>query len=181
MGLLHRIILHYWRFTVLIFIFICESSFLNHGALLTWESCCVKHYWLEFLISCHYSMTIGEWNVFYFFPLRLCQQCLGRSHHTGCQQQAFPAKDLCCLSQKGNVPKVQASAQCVVPGIRSHQWQNVFWGWRLAVEWLIWRLSIFHWDSQKAIFSPSRRMVGICSKLAIFPVSLIWCLKKRGT
>lgn len=36
-------------------------------ALLTWESCCAKRYWLEFLISCHYSMTIGEWNVFYVF------------------------------------------------------------------------------------------------------------------
>lgn len=41
--------------------------FFKPWALLTWESCCVKHYWLEFLISCHYSMTIGEWNVFYFF------------------------------------------------------------------------------------------------------------------
>lgn len=41
--------------------------FFKPWALLTWESCCVKHYWLEFLISCHYSMTNGEWNVFYFF------------------------------------------------------------------------------------------------------------------
>lgn len=31
LGLLDRIILHYWRFTALIFIFICDSSFLNHG------------------------------------------------------------------------------------------------------------------------------------------------------
>lgn len=47
---------------------ICLSLFFfKPRALLTWESCCVKRYWLEFLISCHYSMTIGEWNVFYFF------------------------------------------------------------------------------------------------------------------
>lgn len=80
--------------------------FFKPWALLTWESCCVKHYWLEFLISCHYSMTIGEWNVFYFFPPQLCQQCLGCSHGTACQQQAFSAQDLCCLSQKANLPKV---------------------------------------------------------------------------
>lgn len=41
-----------------------------------------------------------------FFPAGLCQQRLGRSHRAACQQQAFSAKDLRCLSQKANLPKV---------------------------------------------------------------------------
>lgn len=111
-----------------------------------------------------------------FFPPQLCQQCLGGSHGTDCQQQAFSAQDLCCLSQKANLPKVSASPHCVFPGIKTHELQSVFWGQRFPKGWLLGDFTFFSQGCKRpflpTIFSPFSVMP------SVFPQSLVWCSKK---
>lgn len=152
--------------------------FFKPWALLTWESCCVKRYWLEFLISCHYSMTIGEWNVFYFFHHGYASSAWDAAITQTVSSRHFQLKIFAVWAKRRICPR--SKPQCVVPGIRTDQWQSVFWGQRFPEGWLTWGLSIFRSGLQKAFFFffLPEKWLPFAVLPAVFPPFLVWCSKK---
>lgn len=153
--------------------------FFKPWALLTWESCCVKRYWLEFLISCHYSMTIGEWNVFYFFHHGYASSAWDAAITQTVSSRHFQLKIFAVWAKRRICPRSKPQLSVLFLELEQISGKVYFEARGFQKDGWLGDFPFFAQACKRPFFfSPSRGMVAICSTTCCLPTIYGLVLKK---